>query len=240
MLNRNIGARDLSIASCARRALLAVVFAGFSAGSASADVIASWTFETSAPSKTAAVAGPYAAEVGSGSALGTHKAAGTVYSSPAGNGSSKSFSSNTWAAGDFYQFSVATTGLQNITLSWDQTRSNTGPGDFDLQYQVNGGAFTSFGAYSVPANLDPPGFWNSANYINGYLQTRNLSGISALNNASSVVFRLLSSVSTATGGTNRVDNFTVNGTPVPEPSSYILAGLGMASLALVSLRRRFS
>ena len=68
--------------------------------------IATWTFETSIP----ATAGPFSPEVGNGSALGVHAGA-TVYSSPAGNSSARSFSSTLWAVGDYYQFQVNTTGL---------------------------------------------------------------------------------------------------------------------------------
>ena len=89
---------------------------------ASASVIADWTFETSQP----ATAGPFSPETGAGSATGSHAGA-AVYSTPAGNGSSHSFSSNTWAVGDYYQYQVSTTGLDDISIQFDQTSSNTGP-----------------------------------------------------------------------------------------------------------------
>jgi len=54
-----------------------------------ADIIATWTFETSVPT----TAGPFSPEVGSGSALGYHASGSAVYSNPAGNGSLESFSS---------------------------------------------------------------------------------------------------------------------------------------------------
>src|SRR5690242_3123267 len=76
-----------------------------------AATIATWTFETTAP----ATAGPFAPEVGAGAATGFHAGA-TTYSSPAGNGSAKSFSSNTWAVGDYYQFQVSTLGQQDIAV----------------------------------------------------------------------------------------------------------------------------
>src|SRR5438105_15687052 len=91
---------------------LALVFSG--APSAQAQ-IAQWTFETSAPT----TAGPIAPEVGSGSASGSHAGA-AVYSSPAGNGSVHSYSANTWAVGDYWQFQTSTLGSSGISLSWDQ------------------------------------------------------------------------------------------------------------------------
>src|SRR3954466_2740345 len=100
-------------------AALAVLSA---APSAMAGTIAGWTFETSIP----ATAGPHAAEIGSGSATGVHAGAAT-FSSPAGNGSTHSFSSNTWAIGDYYQFTTSSAGLSDIAITWDETRSSTGP-----------------------------------------------------------------------------------------------------------------
>ena len=94
---------------------------GLIAGVAHADTLADWTFESSIP----ATSGPFAAEIGTGAASG-HHASTSTYSSPAGNGSAHSFSSNTWAAGDYYQFSTSTLGDSAISLSFDQTSSSTG------------------------------------------------------------------------------------------------------------------
>src|SRR4051812_10664823 len=93
---------------------------------------AAFTFETSgiplnATNVTAPAIGPLIAESGVGSAFGSHTATATVYSSPAGNGSARSFSSNNWVVGDYYQFNVPTTLLQDIMISFDQTSSSTGP-----------------------------------------------------------------------------------------------------------------
>ena len=86
--------------------------------SANAQTIAQWTFETSLP----ATAGPFSPEVGAGSASGSHAGA-AVYSSPSGNGFSHSFSANTWAVGDFWQFSASTATYSGIQLDWDQVSS---------------------------------------------------------------------------------------------------------------------
>ena len=68
--------------------------------------------------------------------------------------------------------------------------------------------------------------------------------MSALNNGSSVYFRLTDVSTTSinggtvgTGGTDRIDNFTVTADPVPEPSSVFLIG-GLGSLAFILVRRR--
>src|SRR5438445_7640310 len=100
---------------------------GLAPVSARGAVIADWTFENLTTSTSAAATvGPITPEVGAGSASGVHAAATTVYSTPAGNGSVKSLSSTAWAVGDYYQFTVSTTGLVDLGLSLDASSSNTG------------------------------------------------------------------------------------------------------------------
>ena len=124
-----------------------------------AQTIAQWTFETSIPT----TAGPFAPEVGSGSGLGSHASGAAVYSNPAGNGSAESFSVNTWAVGDYWQFEASTLGYNNVGLSWDQTSSGTGPRDFNLDYSLNGGSsWTTVTTYSVLANAAPNPTWTSS------------------------------------------------------------------------------
>jgi autotransporter-associated beta strand protein len=175
-------------------------------------VVADFTFETSMP----ATAGPFAAEIGNGSALGFH-AGSTVYSTPAGNGSAHSFSSTAWAIGDYYQFQVSTVGAPNVALNWDQTSSNTGPRDFVLQYSTNGTTFSTFGSqYSVLANNAPNPLWSATINHPEFNFNLDLSSVTAINNQPNVYFRLLDNSTNsaaggtvAAGGTGRVDNFTV-------------------------------
>jgi hypothetical protein len=207
---------------------------------ANAAILADWTFETSIP----ATAGPFAPEVGSGAALGSHAGA-AVYSSPAGNGSAHSFSSNTWAVGDYWQFSTSTTGFQNITIQWDQTSSSTGPRDFELDYSTDGTTFTPlFGSptpYQVLPNAAPNPVWNSTTSSPIYTFGP-IAGPAALDNQANVFFRLIdkSTVSANGGtvaatGTDRIDNVIISGTEIPEPASLrLLAGAG----ALAARRRR--
>ena len=209
---------------------LSTIVAGVLVTSASAQTISQWTFETSIP----ATAGPFSPEVGSGSALGLHAGAAT-YSSPAGNGSVHSFSVNTWAVGDYFQFNLGTVGYSGIGLSFDQTSSGTGPRDFSLQYSTDGTTFTPFASYAVLANASPNPAWNATTASSLYTQNFDLSGVTSLNNAASIYFRLVntSTVSAAggtvaAGGTDRVDNFTVY--VVPEPGSLLAVG-GLVLLA---------
>jgi hypothetical protein len=219
-------------------AILVLSVAGASA--ARADTIASWTFETSVPTTS----GPFVAEVGSGTALGSHAGAST-YSNPVGNGSAESFSSTNWLDGDYYQFSVSTIGFTDLTLSWDQTSSNTGPRDFLLAYSTDGTTFTNLATYSVLANASPNPVWNGTTASALYSFTQNLAVVDALESQVLVLFRLLDASGTASanggtvasGGTNRVDNFTVSANPVPVPAAIWLLGSGLLGLVGAGRRR---
>jgi hypothetical protein len=208
--------------------------------------IAQWTFETSQPT----TAGPYTAELGvsPGSASGSHAGTAT-YSSPVGNGSSHSFSATAWAVGDYWQFSVSTLGFQGMSLSWDQASSATGPRDFGLFWSVTGlaNSFTQVGAiYAVLLNPSPS-TWNSSTTHSEYSLSYDLSGITALDNVSTVYFQLMDMSTTNVNGgnvrstgTDRIDNFTVNGTEMSTnvPDSLPgLAGLSCVLGMLVALRR---
>jgi len=213
-----------------------------------AGAITEWTFETT----SAGIAGTsnhidnIAAEVGTGIASGVHAGAGTVWSSPAGNFSSHSFSSTLWAVGDYYQFQTSTIGFSGIAVVWDQTGSSTGPRDFALSYSLDGNTYTTVSpGYSVLQNgLAPNPSWGAATGSSAYTLGYDLSAITTLDNASSVFFRLTDTDTTSvsggtvgTGGTDRIDNFTVQTAPVPEPSAAALGILGGLA-GLVAWKRR--
>jgi len=208
---------------------------------AKAAIIADWTFETSQPT----TAGPFSPEVGSGAATGFH-AGTTVYSNPSGNGSTHSFSSTNWTTGDYYQFSASSTGFQGITLSYDQTSSNTGPGSFQLEYSTDGAVFVNIGSpVTVLANGSPNTAWNpSGTRQANFTFTSDLSGITALDNQSTIFFRVADASTTsanggtvASGGTDRVDNVVISaGTSLPEPTS--MAALLLGGMALTGRRRK--
>lgn len=188
--------------------------------------IAQWTFEGVTLSGTAGTtpsitAGSTQADAGTltaGSAFsGLHSSSSTAWNTPVGNGSLKSFSSNNWTFGDYYQFQFATTGYQDISITWDATGSGTGPRDFKVQYSTNGTIFTdATGANSTYSlTLDA---WSSGSYNSVSTRTLNLSFVTALNNAPAVYVRLVCNSGTningmaiATTGTSRVDDFKVNG-----------------------------
>ncbi|MDB6125267.1 MAG: Endonuclease/exonuclease/phosphatase [Pedosphaera sp.] len=207
-----------------------------------AQTITQWTFESSVPAGTGAAIGSIAAENGVGTASGLHASAATTYSSPAGNGSTHSFSANTWATGDYFQFQSSTVGFSNISLSFDQTSSGTGPKFFDLAYSTDGSTFTTFVSQNTVLANSSPNAWSVGTAVPAANFYYDLSSVAALNNASSVYFRLIENSGTTsasggvlgTGGTDRVDNFTL--AVVPEPSTFALIGLGGAGL--LAFRRR--
>jgi hypothetical protein len=209
-----------------------------------ANTIADWTFETTAP----ITAGPFSPEVGSGSASGLHVGTAT-YSTPAGNGSAHSFSVNTWAVNDYFQFQVSTIGFQNISLSYDQNGSSTGPSTFQLAYSINGTTFINIGStYVIPSGIT----WTSgtANALGNTSFADALGAITALNNASTVYFRLIdaatNSISGGTvgsGGTDRVDNFIVNGDAISAPdqtSTFVLMAMGVSACVVFQRKKTFS
>ncbi len=175
--------------------------------------IAQWTFETSQPSN----AGPHNAEVGTGIARGLHASGGTVYSAPAGNGSARSFSSTAWAAGDYYQFSFSTTGLQGISISFDQTGSNTGPKTFQVQTSINGSTYTTLAGSNYDITNDG---WSMNTPSSVPARTINLPA--SLDNQATVFVRLTVAAGStaingnpiAAAGTSRIDNVSVTNSGV--------------------------
>jgi len=209
------------------------------ASPASADIVAQWTFESSQPAN----AGPFSPELGSGSASGFH-AGSSTYSSPVGNGSAHSYSSNNWQVGDYYQFTVSASGYQNIHVSWDQKSSIQGPGYFDLRYSTDGINFTTFSSY-----ISEQYVWNSNTSIPQATLNADLSSVDGLNGASVIYFRFIDTSLGAIGGgqvlpggTSSVDNVTISAgvASVPEPSSLLLTGLLASGLGLFRILRRGS
>lgn len=220
---------------------------------ASADTLAKWTFEANTPAdlNNSTTISSLLADEGTGTASGVHANAATDWTTPVGNGSANSLSANEWTVGDYFQFSVSTLGFDSLSVGWGQTSSSTGPGQFKFAYQVNGGGFTDYIAYTVlPNQAGAPGLgsWGSGTEILGYNFSLDLSAVTLLQNATSVDFRLILASTAdstppgtiASGGTSRVDNFTVTAMPiaVPEPSAMaIVGGFGMLALFMAARRR---
>jgi hypothetical protein len=206
--------------------------------------LASWTFDTLTISSgtPAATFGPINANTGSGVLTGVHASSATAWSTPAGNASAKAFSANTWAVGDYFQFQVTTTGLATgkLTVSFDQTGSNTGPKNFDLRYSTSA-SFTS------PTTLLSYTLTNDSWANTGVPKTVSThtvdTSVQSFAGLSSVYFRVFDTSTTsinngtvAAGGTDRIDNFSVSFTAVPEPQEY--AALFAGGLVAFAMYRR--
>lgn len=204
---------------------------------AQAVTVVQWDFENPPADLSNSTTAPsIAASTGTGTAGGVHASNATDWTTPSGNGSANSLSANTWAIGDYFQFSFGTTGLADMQISFDQTSSSTGPRDFAVAYSTDGTTFTNFASYAVLLNGAPNPSWSSSTYSPLFTLSFDLSAVSALDNQAQVFIRLVDLSATsasggvvATGGTDRIDNFTVVMAPVPEPGALalLLAGLGV-------------
>ena len=209
--------------------------------SASGDLVAGWSIPNSIPASTTGSNYTYGAadqgvQTGGSSLSGFHTLSATTWSSPAGNGSLYSLSSNNWSVGDYYQIAVSTLGFTDISLSWDQTRSNTGPSLFSVAVSTDGTNFTTIlASYTVIANAASGSIlaWTTVGAPQSAFTTT-VSSIAAASDSSTVYFRLVNQSTVATGGTNRIDNILVNGSVVPTPGALALLGLA----GLVARRRR--
>ncbi len=170
----------------------------------------------------------------------------TSYTSPAGNGSAYSFSSNVWKAGDYYQAVFSTSGYTGASFSWDMTRSSTGPATWELVMSLDGGTnwTTLIGSFSPIINTTAGGVsaWSATGAVqSAFTTTVSLGEVAS--DASSVIIRiraLVDGVSStgafAPGGTARIDNIMVNGDLVPAPGAIAL--LAVAGLTGGTRRRR--
>ena len=224
--------------------LVAVVAATAVATSASAAIVAGWTITTAFPTGAGNVPTGVTYTVGAaneglqttGSELrSVHSLAAATYTSPAGNGSQYAFSSNNWSTGDFYEARLSTLGYSDISISWDQTRSSTGPATFELVMSTDGGAnFTTLlASYTVlqSGGGGAPGTWSTTTYNPIYSLNQ---AAAAADNQADVIFRFRSLATTAAAGSSRIDNVMIYSGPVPAPGAIAL--LGVAGLA--GLRRR--
>jgi hypothetical protein len=233
------------------RHAVASAVAALATSLAGADVIVGWTIPTAFPTGAGNVPtgftylppGPNGDGVADqGNTAGTelrsvHAVAAATYTSPAGNGSARSFSSNNWSPGDYYQATFSTAGYTDISLSWDQARSSTGPAEFRVLMSLDGGSsFSELLSYTVlqSGGGGAPGTWSSTTYNPLYTNILSLGALAADQGQVIIRFQNFESVVSTASGTNRIDDIFVNGTVIPAPGA--LALLGLAGLA--SRRRR--
>jgi hypothetical protein len=165
-----------------------------------------------------------------GSGVLSYPAGSTLNLQPGGDPyvAGNSVSWNNWAAGSttnrYVQVAVDMTGYQGLVLSYDIQRSAGGPKTNSVWYSADGGAtFTSFNET----------FLSLASAYATF--TNDMSAVTALDNNASVQLRFYPYLSNS-GGTWRIDNLTIDATVIPEPSTILLVGVGLAGM--IAIRRR--
>ena len=126
-------------------------------------------------------------------------------------------------------FNVSTLGFANIIVSFATQGTSTGFNNNQFQYSLDGNTFVNFGAPFTPATA-----FGSVPLV------FSLTEIVGLNDNPNAAFRIVFNGATSSTGTNRIDNFVVEGTPsgVPEPASAVLLVSGLSGLYGVRKRRR--
>lgn len=99
----------------------------------------------------------------------------------------------------YVEFSISTLGRNSITLSFTSNRSDTGPSLFELQYSVNGGAFTPLS--EAPRTVTTA----ELNYV------FNFGSISEFNDVADLKVRLFAYSASSSSGSWRLDNVVFSG-----------------------------
>ena len=160
-------------------------------------------------------------------------AAGTTNNARLGDAAGQSLSlqagTSTANNGRNVTFNVSTLGFANIVVSFATQGTSTGFNSNQFQYSLDGNTFVNFGATFTPASA-----FGSVPLV------VSLAGIVGLNDNPNAAFRIVFNGATSSTGTNRLDNFAVEGTPsgVPEPASAILLISGLSGLYGVRKRKR--
>ncbi len=208
---------------------LAVLALFFPTRAALADPIAIWNFNDS----------DLAVDHGAGTLVSNFNvanigfAAGTTNNArlgdPAGQALSLQGGTSNANNGRNITVTVSTVGYVNIIVSFATQGTATGFNTNQFQYSLDGATFVDFGSPYAP----PTAFGTVPIVFN-------LGGITGLNNNPNAAFRIVFNGATSATGTNRIDNFVVEGssTTVPEPATLALLGSGLMTLFCLGQRKR--
>lgn len=184
---------------------------------------------TATPTSTATnITATFAVATGScTSAGGSTAASPPAFVANTTAGQAPNISSSFTPAAQFTLGGSALNTYSSYSLFFQLRSSGTGPNTATVEYSVNGGAFVNAATLTVPTT----GAFTNFNV--------DLTTISALNNATSIVFRITGSGGSASSGTFRVDNFQVQAVAPTaaqaEISGRVLAGRRAVSKVSVML-----
>lgn len=161
-------------------------------------------------------------------------AAGTTNNARLGDAAGQSLSlqggTSTANNGRHITFNVSTLGFSSIVVSLATQGTSTGFNSNQFQYSLDGTTFVNFGSPYTPATA-----FGSTPLV------FSLASIVGLNNNANAAFRIVFNGATSSTGTNRLDNFVVEGTApesVPEPISAVLLLTGLSGLYGIRKRKR--
>lgn len=221
-----------------KKFLLASCFASLSTLPTQAAVVAYWNFNTlttavnngttySPTSGSGSITVGVAASDNAGSNRGLNSFGGTTVNaiSPDPNGQALTLQGGALETTTPVQNNGATmtiqvdlTGLENPILSFATQRTATGFNSNVVAWSTDGLSYTDLTTYSLGTSFA--------------IQSFDFSSANALDNSSTVFFRITLAGATSNSGNNRFDNIQINA--VPEPTAVLLGGFGFIAL----LRRR--